>query len=705
MPHVNEDSDAPSASTKRGEPRHERDAQLHPELEWKEQLRGSQPGNRYVRIVRPYAREFKRRAPGHLVATERVLEPRDIPGQLGELVRRVIIGRRIRSEFELQERTDKIKGLAIFASDNISSSAYATEEIMRVLALAGVGALALSTPISLAIAFVLAVVVVSYSQVIRAYPTGGGSYVVAHENLGPLPGLAAAAALTTDYIMTVAVSTSAGVAAITSAFPELFAQRVIITVAVVVLMTIMNLRGVRESGTVFAAPTYVYAFAVLGLLGVAVFRFATGTLPTYVAPASSLERHLAEPLTLFLILRAFASGSVALSGVEAVSNGVQAFKPPEARNAQIVLAAMGTLFGAIFLGISIFSGQMKIIPSPDETETVISQFTRLLVGTSWYYYLVQFSTAVILMLGANTAFNGFPRLASILAHDRYLPSQFQFRGDRLAYTLGIVMLSLISITLIVVYSGSVTGLIPLYTIGVFLAFTMSQAGLVRRWVGLRRSEPGWRWRATVNTIGATATGIVLIVVALTKFALGAWMVLVLIPVLVGMMWAINRHYRGFEDALTLERPHVPLPHPSEPKVIVPIGRLDLAAMQALAYARSISNDVTAVHVTDDPDAAERLRRRWDNWDSQVRLVVVESPYRALLQPLLAYIDAVDKQDPTRPVTVVLSQFVPSHFWEFILHNQTALRLKFHLLFRRNTVVVDVPYRVDSGLYDRASVHK
>lgn len=674
-----------------------KNAHLHPDLEWREQLQGRQPGNRYVRIVRPSAREFRRRAPGHLVATERVLEPKGVIGRATELLRRALIGKRIRSEAEVHERTDKIKGLAIFASDNMSSSAYATEEVMRVLVLAGVGALALTIPITLIIVLVLAIVVISYFQVIHAYPRGGGSYVVAHENLGPVAGLATVAALITDYILTVAVSTSAGIAAITSAFPELYDQRVTLSVAVVAIVTIMNLRGIRESGAVFAAPTYVYVLSILGLLGFGIFRSAFGDLPTYVPPPGSLEAHGAEPLALLLVLRAFASGSVALTGVEAVSDGVAAFKPPEVRNARIVLVAMGSLFGTIFLGISILSGQTGIVPSPHETETVLSQLARLLVGTSWYYYLVQFATAVILLLAANTAFNGFPRLAVIVAQDRYLPTQFQFRGDRLAYTSAIVMLGLISSIIIVIFEGSVTGLIPLYTVGVFLAFTLSQAGLVRRWIGLRFAEPTWRWRAALNLLGAMATGIVLVIVAVSKFALGAWMVLVLIPVLMGLMWTINRHYRNFEDALTVERTDIPLPRPHEPKVVVPISRLDRAALQALAYARSISHDVTAVHVTDDSEAAHHLQARWDKLEFNVPLVIIESPYRALIQPLLAYIDAADKQDPHRPVTVVLSQFVPSNLWEFILHNQTTLRLKVHLFFRRNTVVVDVPYRAESPL--------
>ncbi|MBI4321829.1 MAG: APC family permease [Chloroflexi bacterium] len=678
-----------------GEPDRQPDASVHPELEWKEELRGSKPGTRYVRLVRPHHHEFKRRAPGRLIATERVLQPRGLLGRVAESLRLTMVGRRLPTELEIQERTDKIKGLAIFASDNMSSSAYATEEVMRVLVLASAGALALTMPITTAIVFVLAVVVISYLQVIRAYPRGGGSYAVAHENLGSWAGLTAAAALITDYMLTVAVSTSAGVAAMTSAFPALFPYRVLIAVVVVAIVTVMNLRGIRESGAVFALPTYLYLLSVLGLLAMGIFRVVTGTLPTSDPSQALVERQMVEPLTIFLVLRAFASGSVALTGVEAVSDGVAAFKPPEVRNAQIVLLAMGTLFATIFLGISFISGQMTIVPSADETETVLSQLTRLLVDTSWYYYAVQFATAFVLILAANTAFNGFPRLAVILAEDRYLPSQFQFRGDRLAYTAGITILALISGLVIVIYDASVTGLIPLYTVGVFLAFTLSQAGMVLRWFRLRSTERGWRWRSAVNAVGASATGVVLIVVAATKFALGAWMVLLLIPILIGMMWATNRHYRKFAAALSLENKEVRIPPPVEPNVVVPISRLDRAALQALTYAKSISSHVSAVHITDDPQEAEQFREKWENWRTGMPLVIVESPYRALVPPLLAYIDAVHRQDPRRSITVVICQAIPKHFWEFILHNQTALWLNILLFFRPDTVVTNVTYRAGS----------
>jgi amino acid transporter len=668
-----------------------------PDLQERRALRGRRRGDRYVRIVRPFEREFERRDAGHLVATEQVLAPTTVPGRFVDRIRRLLFGARIPTSLELQERIGKAKGLAVFASDNISSSAYATEEIMRVLLLAGLGTMAaLTLPITLAIIVVLAVVVVSYQQTIRAYPNGGGSYIVASDNLGRFPGLTAAAALLTDYVLTVAVSIAAGVAALTSIFPQLFDIRVALGVAFVVLLAIGNLRGIRESATIFALPTYVYLMAIFGLLAYGLFRFATATLPHYVAHPEWSLRETVEPLGLLLVLRAFASGSVALTGVEAVSNGVPAFKRPEPRNAQVVLILMGSFFGAIFLGMSFLAGQLGIVPDPSEQETVVSQLTRTFVGNGTpYHYLVQISTALLLVLAANTAFADFPRLGSILARDRFAPHYFQFRGDRLAFTTGIVVLALLSTLLIVAFSGSVTNLIPLYTVGVFVAFTLSQAGMVRHWWKLRGTEGGWRWRAALNGLGAVATAIVALVVGAAKFAIGAWMVLVLIPALIGLLWAINHHYRSVEDALTLDNRQTALPRRTSPRVLVLLARLDRASLEALAYARSIAPLVTAVHVTDDPAEGDRLRGRWRSLevDGDTNLVILESPYRSLIPPLVAYIDALQKQEPERSITVVLSEFVPRRPWEYLLHNQAALRLKLRLFFRPNTVVIDVPYHV------------
>src|SRR5919199_431345 len=473
----------------------------HPEL-----VRGRHPGDRYMRRSRQPA--VPAAEPEYqVISGEAPITDRDgVRGVLSSL-KQGLIGRPLARREETGERGG-------------------------ILILAGIGALALTLPITVGICVVLAIVVLSYLQVIRAYPNGGGSYVVANENLGPLAGLTAGAALLTDYILTVSVSTAAGVAAITSAFPAVYEQRVAIMVAVVAFMTLMNLRGIRESGRAFAVPTYIYVVGILGLIAFGLFRFATGSLPIYEAPSEWLaeEQGAVEGLGLLLLLRAFASGSVALTGTEAVSNGVPAFKAPEVPNAQTVLVWMGSLFGVIFVGISFLSGQLHIIPDPSEEQTVISQLARSLIGEGPYFYLIQFSTAVLLVLAANTSFNGFPRLAGILAYDRFLPRLFMFRGDRLAFTAGIILLAMISSALIVAFEGSVTALIPLYTVGVFIAFTLSQAGLVKHWYQLREQEPGWRWRAGINAVGAATTGLVAVTVAISKFALGAWMVLVLIPI-------------------------------------------------------------------------------------------------------------------------------------------------------------------------------
>ena len=657
-------------------------------------VRGGRPGDRYVKVIEPYATDFRRRAPGHLVASERVLEPTGGFGRLADLLRRGLIGRRIASEKELGERIGPFKGLAIFASDNISSSAYATEEIMRVVVIAGAGALAATLPLTMAIVVVLLIVVTSYQQTIRAYPNGGGSYVVASDNLGIGPGLTAAAALLVDYVLTVAVSVAAGVAALTSIFPFLFDWRVLVGVGFIALLWIGNLRGLRESANLFAIPTYIYLVAIFGLLGYGIFLTATGSLPTYHAPAGWADAAPLEGIGILLILRAFAAGSVALTGTEAVSNGVQAFRAPEARNAGMVLILMGALFATIFLGISFLASQLGVLPDPSEQETVISQIARTLVGAGTpFHYVIQLSTAFLLILAANTAFAGFPRLASILGKDRFLPRQFQYRGDRLAYSVGIMVLALLAAVLLIGFGGSVTALIPLYTVGVFIAFTLSQSGMVRHWWKLRGEVKGWRWRAILNGAGAVATGVVAVIVGIAKFALGAWMVLLLIPLLIALMWAIGRHYRSLERALAVDWKSPALPRRVAPRIVVPVSRLDRATLNALAFATSIASDVTAIHVADDPDDVARMKADWERWGGPVNLVILESPYRALIAPMLAYLDATDRADPAQPTTVVLPEFVPSHIWEYPLHNQTALRLKLRLFFRRNTVVVDVPYHL------------
>jgi amino acid transporter len=666
---------------------------VDPFLEVREKKRGRRPGDAYVRIVRPFDDVFERgEEQGSLVATERTILDRSGWHAALRQLRTFLIGRPISSEREEHERLTKLKALAIFSSDNISSSAYATEEIMRILVFAGIGALTLVMPLTLVIVVVLAIVATSYRQTIRAYPNGASAYLVASDTLGTTPGLVAAAALLIDYVLTVAVSISAGVAAITSIFPETYPERVMIAVAAVVILSLGNLRGIRESGSIFMAPTYLYIVAVLGLIGFGMARFATGDLGAYEPPASWLEAEGGtQPLALFLILRAFSSGAVALTGTEAISDGVPAFKPPEWRNARTTLTWAAAIFGTLFLGISFLSSSIGIVPDPTEQQTVLSQLARHLTGNGFYLYLVQLATALLLVLAANTSFADFPRLSSFLARDEFMPRQFGFRGERLAFTTGILALATFAVLLLVAFEASVTALIPLYTLGVFLAFTLSQSGMVVRW--WRRREPGWRRGIAINGAGAVTTGVVALIVVASKFTAGAWMVVIMIPLIVALLLRVRGHYRSMRAALDVPHMSPSALEPNPPIVIVPIARLDRPAQQAIAFARSISNDATAVHVTNDPQDATWLRERWPEWGSGMELVVVESPYRALIGPLLSYMNALQRQDPGRPILVVLSEFVPRHWWENLLHNQTALRLKLRLFTRPNTMVTDVPYHL------------
>jgi amino acid transporter len=661
-------------------------------LEVREARRGSRPGDAYVKIVRPYDELFERGGDGGLIATERTVLDR--PGWTRALrgIRTFLIGRPISSEREEHERLTKLKALAIFSSDNISSSAYATEEMMRILVIAGLGAISLTMPLTIVICIVLAIVATSYWQTIRAYPNGASSYLVSTDNLGSTAGLVAGAALLIDYTLTVAVSVSAAVAAITSVIPELFPERVLIAVAIVAILMIGNLRGVRESGTIFMAPTYLYIVAVLAMVGIGIARLATGTLPDYTPPMEWLAAEAGgEALGIFLILRAFSSGAAALTGVEAISDGVPAFKPPEWRNARITLVWAAAIFAALFLGISFMASTLGIVPDPSEEQTVLSQIARLLVGDGAFYVLIQVATVLVLALAANTAFADFPRLSSFLARDSFMPRQFAFRGERLAFTTGIVALSGLAALLLVIFGASVTALIPLYTLGVFLAFTLSQSSMVVRW--WRRREAGWRRGMAINGLGALTTGVIALIVIESKFLAGAWMVVLAIPILVALMLAIRGHYRAVEASLRLVRIPPGAREAERPMVIVPIARLDEPARQAIAFANSISPEATAVHVTSDMEGANLIRSEWPEWSGGAELVVIESPYRALVGPLLAYLDVLQRHDRSRPVLVVLSEFVPRHWWENLLHNQTALRLKLRLFARPNTIVADVPYHI------------
>lgn len=653
---------------------------------------GTHPGDRYIRRVASSDLPIREIAPGRFVAE--LAEPEGALGKAWYRVRRALIGRPLRTAEAAHERIGKAKALAVFSSDALSSTAYATEEILRILIQAGSAAYAFVLPIGLAIVVLLAIVVFSYRQTIRAYPHGGGTYIVTKDNLGVGPALVAAAALLSDYVLTVAVSISAGVAAITSAFPALYPVRVELAVAAIVLLTIANLRGVRESATLFMLPTYAFivslgALILLGLASLAGF----GPQPhpvRYEAPPPT------SPLTVFLILRAFASGSTALTGVEAIADGVPAFKEPQAENARTTLLAMGLILGSLFTGITLLSYHFHLVPS--ERETIVSQLARTLVDGSPFYYVIQAATALILFLAANTAFADFPRLAYFLARDRFLPRQFRFQGDRLAFSTGILTLGILTSLLVIARHASVSALIPLYAVGVFTAFTLSQASMVVHWwrhaAGEIRRVP---WHSLViNGFGALVTGIVTGVIVVTKFTHGAWMVIVFIPLLIGMMLAVHRHYVSVAEQLRVDleeaRRRLRLV-PRRSVAVVPVPSLNRASLTALTYARSIADDVVAVHVATEPESGEALQQRWREAGLTIPLVIVDSPYRELLGPLVAVIEKIHREKGAPLITVVIPEFVTAHWWERLLHTQTAWRLRRALVQIPDLAITMVPYHL------------
>jgi len=603
------------------------------------------------------------------------------------ILKRLIVGAPMPLAQARHERLSKTVALAVFSSDAMSSVAYATEEILLILVLAGTAAAHLTVPIALAIAGLLVVVSVSYQQTIHAYPSGGGSYIVARANLGPTAGLVAAGALLIDYVLTVSVSVAAGVAALTSAVPWLLTHRVLLGVVFTAAIAYANLRGVRESGRVFAVPTYLFIVTFSALVGTGLFRWLTGTLPAAAAASETVAA--TQTLTWFLVLRAFASGCTALTGVEAISNGVPAFKHPEARNAAITMGWMAAVLGTLFIGVSVLASALGITPLADET--VVSQVARRLFGDGFFYFLIQGSTTLILVLAANTSFADFPRLNSLLARDRYAPRQFRTLGDRLVFSNGILILAGLAAALIVVFGGDTHALIPLYAVGVFISFTLSQAGMVRHW--LTDGGAGWRWRLGVNGVGALVTGAVTVVIAVTKFTHGAWIVVLLIPLLVLGFRAIHRHYDTVAHELSLV--HLVEEPPVNNTVLVLVGDLHMGVVKALRYAQSLSPSPKAVYVELDPSVTARLEERWSKGGCGVPLVVLASPYRSMLRPLLDYIGRIRERDTNSVVTIVIPEFVPRQWWQHLLHNQTALLVKGALLFRRGVVVVDVPFHLHS----------
>ena len=657
-------------------------------------LHGRKPGDRRVRVERPHSEFFRYAGPGQFVAREAASNPRTAAGRVVERMRHVLFGRRLSIHEDIDERLTKKKALAIFSSDAISSSAYATEEILRVLVLAGAGALLLSLPVAAAIALLLAVVSTSYRQIGYVYPSGGGAYAVARANLPGMFALIAAGSLLVDYVMTVAVSTTSAVEQLISAVPMFDDWRVWIGVLAVLLIMVGNMRGLRESGNIFALPTYLFVGSALLVIVIGVVRVlhGDGVPPPNPVPG---QPNVLEPVGILLILRAFAGGSVALTGTEAIANGVPAFKPPEPRNAAATLTAMAILLGVLFVGITFVADSFGIVPIDfPATRTVISQVAAVAFGDGTVPFLLfQGFTALILFLAANTSYAAFPRLGAILARDGYMPRQFAFRGDRLAFTSGILVLSAVAIAMIIGFGGDTHALIPLYSVGVFISFSISQSGMVVHW--LRERGPRWRFKLGINGFGMILTSVVAVVVFIAK-APTSLLIAAIIPMLVLLMLFIHRQYSASNEHLAVS-PDVVIPPPRrDERVIVPVAGINRAVIQAINVGRSIAPDVRAVLISDEPEEAAQIRERWEHQLPDVPLVIVESPYRALVGPMLAYLDVLDRtwpEDKDDPITfVVVPEYVARNWWERLLYNQSADRLRRALLGRPHTVVVNVPYR-------------
>lgn len=619
-----------------------------------------------------------------------------------------LIGRPLPTADAPHQTIGVLIGLAVFASDALSSTAYATQEMLVILMVLGPQAYQYVFPLALAIVILLAIVTLSYEQTVHAYPNGGGAYIVTRDNIGELPAKIAAAALLTDYILTVAVSISSGVAQIVSAVPSLFEHRVWIAVGLVGFIMVVNLRGIKESGKTFAIPTYFFIFAMFGTVLVGLARYVFGSLGVVSDPPPMETLHITYGVGAFLILRAFASGTAALTGIEAIADGIPAFREPRSKNAGTTLIIMSLILGSLMLSISFLAAHIQAVPS--EAETVISQLARTAFGgRGGLYGAVIIATTVILIMAANTSFADFPRLSAITATDGLLPRQLTYRGSRLVYSRGIVLLAMLATLLIVIFQASVTRLIPLYAVGVFLSFTLSQAGMAHRWwkIGrlkegetlkergsVLRYDPNWLIKMLINGFGAFCTGVVMLVFAATKFVDGAWVVIVIIPTLVVIFSAIQRHYRHLAARLSLEN-YGGLPRIARHRVIIPIGGVHRGTLAALRYARTLSEDITAVHVSIDPQEAEKVRQKWETWGDGRRLVILESPYRLFIEPLLEYIDEIESQrQPNEIITIVVPEFVPRHWWAGLLHTQTALTLRMALLFHKDIVITSVPYQVD-----------
>lgn len=618
-----------------------------------------------------------------------------------------LIGRRLPTSDAAHEAIGKRVGLAVFASDPLSSTAYATQEMLTILAVAGLAGFAWGFPLALCIVVLLAIVTLSYQQIIHAYPSGGGAYTVARDNLGELPAQVAAAALLSDYVLGVAVSVSSGVAHLGSAFPPLLEHRVPVAVTLVFVIMVVNLRGVKESGVIFAVPSYFFIGSMVLMVGAGTARALSGALGGVQDPPPMLHEGELQAITLFLLLHAFSSGTTALTGVEAISTGISAFREPRSRNAGITMLWMSGILATLFLGITYLAHVTGAVPS--DAETVVSQLARTVFdGRGLLYLALIAATTLILVLAANTAYNGFPRLSALQAEDGFLPRQLTYRGSRLVYSRGIIALAVMASLLIVIFDARVTKLIPLYAIGVFMCFTLAQFGMTRRWwksgrlapdaeVRERRSvlrhDPRWRLKLFSNGLGGVVTGVVTLVFAVTKFREGAWVVLIVIPLLVSLFMAINRHYRDLAAHLSLEDYGAP-PRVLRHRVILPISGVHRGTVAGLRYARALSHDVTVVHVSVDADKTQRLQEKWGLWGNGMRLVTLESPYRLLMEPLLEYIERIaDQRQPNETLTIVVPQFVARRWWHNVLHAQTAVLLRLALLYRPGIVITSVPYQM------------
>jgi amino acid transporter len=642
-------------------------------------------------------RHFFHKTEGHLVAT-----PEASAGENGvqrgiQRVKEIFIGTPLFSKDEIHERLTKFKALAVFGSDAISSCAYATEASLVVLMVGGNNALHISVWTALAVALLMSMVAFSYRQTVYAYPHGGGSYNVSRQNLGQMAGLVAAAALLLDYVMTVAVSIAAGSFAVTSAldaaginitsmtagFPVFLNFNVILSLLFIGLITLGNLRGIRESGSIFAIPTYLFIVSFAAMLIIGLIKVMTHSL-TAATPPPVLQ--MAQPVTLWLILRAFSAGAVAMSGTEAISNGVPVFKPHESKNAAITLTYMATLLAVFFVGVSFLSNHMGLVPG---NQSIVSQVALAVFGQNAFYYIFQVATMAILVVAANTAFADFPRLSSILARDNYMPHVFSNRGDRLAFSSGILFLGAVSAVLLIAFRGNVDSLIHLYAVGVFLAFSMSDTGMVVHWWKTRGKN--WKTSIVINGIDAILTTSILIIVIVTKFMFGAWIIILLIPMIVPVFLAIHRHYARVAEQLRIMPLQSTPPLRIEHFVLMPIDDVNYASLRAMSFARTICNDITVLHIATDPGRAEKIKQKMLTYAPDMKLVIIESPLRTFMRPLLNYVEVLHDQHPGGFLTIVMPEFITAHWWERFLHNRTAEHLTEAFKKHPNIAVVNVPY--------------